>query len=101
LRAERGPGVEFLEYLTPPGARSLPDSSKPNDLVFWHTDLTVDNLDDLVSQLKQRGTRLLSARVVDLSRGDALLHGIMVRDPDGHALELLEGPAQTASTTKQ
>jgi catechol 2,3-dioxygenase-like lactoylglutathione lyase family enzyme len=100
LRAERGPGIEFLEYLTPPGGRSLSNPSRPNDLVFWHTDLRVEQLDGLASQLKERGIRLASSGAVDLSGGDGLLRGVIVRDPDGHALELLQGLPETASSTK-
>jgi catechol 2,3-dioxygenase-like lactoylglutathione lyase family enzyme len=96
LRAESGPGVEFLEYLTPPGGRSLPEISQPNDSVFWHTDLTVNRLDDLASRLKEKGTGLVSPRVVNLDGGSAgLRHGLVVRDPDGHAVELLEERAET------
>src|SRR5712671_5993764 len=46
LRAEKGPGIEFLEYITPPGGRDLPEDAQPNDLVFWHTDLVADGLKD-------------------------------------------------------
>jgi hypothetical protein len=39
LKAERGPGVEFLEYIAPPGGRDLPADAKANDLAFWNTRL--------------------------------------------------------------
>jgi catechol 2,3-dioxygenase-like lactoylglutathione lyase family enzyme len=42
LRAERGPGIEFLEYITPPGGRPLPPDARANDLVFWRTHLVAD-----------------------------------------------------------
>jgi len=101
LRAERGPGIEFLEYLTPPGGRQLPETSKPNDLVFWRTDLTVDHLDDLASKLKERGTKLVSTRVVDLNGGSpGLRRGLIVRDPDGHAL-LLEQPREPTASAQR
>jgi catechol 2,3-dioxygenase-like lactoylglutathione lyase family enzyme len=101
LRAERGPGIEFLEYLTPVGGRSLPETSKPNDLVFWHTDLAVDHLDDLAAKLAERGTRSVSTGVVSLSTGPLRSHrGLVVRDPDGHALELIE-PAPITETSAQ
>jgi catechol 2,3-dioxygenase-like lactoylglutathione lyase family enzyme len=102
LRAEKGPGIEFLEYLTPPGGRPLPDTSKPNDLVFWHTDLTVDHFEDLVSQLKERGAKFVSADAVDLSRGMGTPNrGLVARDPDGHAVEFLEERTETASAAQR
>lgn len=35
LRAKRGPGVEFLEYLAPQGGRARPADAKPGDLAAW------------------------------------------------------------------
>src|SRR6266446_5081729 len=46
LRAERGRGIEFLEYISPPGGRALPENAKANDLIFWHTDLLANELDE-------------------------------------------------------
>jgi len=102
LRAQNGPGIEFLEYLTPPGGRPLPETSEPNDLVFWHTDVLVDHLESLAFMLKEKGTKLVSARVVDLSVGtDGPRRGLTVRDPDGHAVELLEEPGETAASAQR
>jgi hypothetical protein len=61
LRAERGPGIEFLEYLTPPGGRALPADSRVNDLLAWRTVVRADDA---------REPRL-------------------VRDPDGHLLQFM------------
>jgi catechol 2,3-dioxygenase-like lactoylglutathione lyase family enzyme len=102
LRAERGPGIEFLEYLTPPGGRPLPETSKANDLIFWRTDLAVDHLDDLAAKLEERGARLVSTGVVSLSEGSHKSNrGLVVRDPDGHALELLERREETTAAAQR
>src|SRR6185503_15643465 len=53
LRAERGTGIEFLEYIAPPGGRPLPDDAKANDLVFWHTRLVIDGLDGFAAKLRE------------------------------------------------
>jgi catechol 2,3-dioxygenase-like lactoylglutathione lyase family enzyme len=66
LRAQRGPGIEFLEYITPPGGRPLPADAKANDLVFWRTHLMVDG------PISQSGAS----------------RSFILRDPDGHALQL-------------
>jgi catechol 2,3-dioxygenase-like lactoylglutathione lyase family enzyme len=89
LRAERGPGIEFLEYITPPGGRALPDDAKANDLIFWQTWLHVDDLNPLEQRLHSHGARFVS-------RGKDAAQRI-VRDPDGHALLLAATPV--ASTT--
>src|SRR6266567_2693712 len=71
LRAENGPGIEFLEYITPPGGRPLPANAKSNDLVFWQTDLVADGLKDLASRLREREIRFVSTRLPDLSGNSA------------------------------
>jgi catechol 2,3-dioxygenase-like lactoylglutathione lyase family enzyme len=96
LRAESGPGIEFLEYLTPSGGRALPETSKSNDLIFWRTVLVVDHLEDFASRLKAKGTKLVSTDVVDIGTGPlGRNRGLAVRDPDGHALEFLEERTET------
>src|SRR5882724_13146249 len=70
LRAEKGPGIEFLEYVSPPGGRALPENAKANDLIFWHTDLLADEINGLGLRLHDRGTRFVSAPSVRL-RGDS------------------------------
>jgi catechol 2,3-dioxygenase-like lactoylglutathione lyase family enzyme len=100
LRAESGPGIEFLEYLTPPGGRSLGETSKPNDLVFWHTALAVDHIDNFATTLREKGARLVSTRVVDLNRERGAHRSLIVRDPDGHALELVDESAETTVSVR-
>src|ERR1043165_2833845 len=47
LRATKGPGIESLQYLTPPGGRPFPAASQASDLIFWKTPLNVDQLDSV------------------------------------------------------
>ena len=81
LKAARGPGIEFLEYIAPPGGRDLPTDAKPNDLVFWNTRLVVDDFPHSASALRQHGVTFVS------KQSTSSLTQI-VRDPDGHALQL-------------
>ena len=99
LRAEKGPGIEFLEYITPPGGRNIPDDARASDLIFWRTDLGVDGLDSLASGLKARGARFVSKAVVaGAGLPLAPARRLIVRDPDGHVLQLIEeGPALAGS----
>jgi catechol 2,3-dioxygenase-like lactoylglutathione lyase family enzyme len=91
LRAERGPGIELLEYIAPPGGRDLPADAKANDLVFWNTELFVDNLPTLASELGGRQS---------VSKPNGHYHARIVRDPDGHALTIqgIAPPAIAAAT---
>jgi hypothetical protein len=81
LKAERGPGIEFLEYIAPPGGRALPADAKANDLVFWNTQLVIDDLPQQSRALRQRGVKFVSKFA---TKPQAQI----VRDPDGHALQL-------------
>jgi len=81
LQAERGPGIEFLEYIAPPGGRDLPADAKVNDLVFWNSQLVVDDLATQVQSLRAARTRFISVSGKPSSAQ-------IVRDPDGHALQL-------------
>ena len=85
LKAERGPGIEFLEYIAPPGGRDLPADAKAIDLVFWNTQLTVADLPTLTGALRVAGTTFVS-KPADGATAQ------IVRDPDGHALSLLSLP---------
>jgi len=90
LRAEHGPGIEFLEYITPPGGRSLPNDSKASDLVFWNTHLAAEGTEVLAAKLRERGAVFVSK--------PRSLRSQIVRDPDGHALQLeATAPGETAS----
>ena len=93
LRAEHGPGIEFLEYITPPGGRALPADAKSNDLVFWDTHLAVDDVAKLSAKLHEGGVAFVS------KPGSA--RSQIVRDPDGHAMQLDEvSAAATASAQR-
>ncbi len=93
LRAERGPGIEFLEYITPPGGRDLPAGAQANDLVFWDTHLAVDDVAKLSVKLHENGAEFVS------KPGSA--HSQIVRDPDGHAMQLDEVSAAASAATQR
>ena len=89
LRVERGPGIEFLEYIAPPGGRPLPADAKANDLVFWRTRLRVDDFDGFAGTLQQHQATMVSSRVAVLPEATArAARSLIARDPDGHALHI-------------
>ncbi len=93
LRAVRGPGIEFLEYITPLGGRELPVDAHANDLVFWTTQLVVDDISKLSAKLRESGVTFVS------KPGSA--HSQIVRDPDGHAMQLDEVSAAEAISARR
>lgn len=91
LRASRGPGIEFLEYLTPADGRAYPADERPNDLVHWQTTVLVPDAGAAAAVVRRGKFRLLSPEPVELP--DSALgfkRGFLVRDPDGHAVQLVE-----------
>jgi MIP family channel proteins len=87
LRAASGPGIEFLEYVTPRDGRPAPADSHPNDLWYWHTTFIVKDLPAAVEALRSHHVPFVSA---DIEDADPLAapgsKGVLVRDPDGHAV---------------
>ena len=81
-------GVEFLDYLTPPGARPFPIDQKTNDLVHMHFELVVDDIDAAVEALEeaqQQGTvQFVSPKVIDLPEVMPFSQAVLWRGPDGH-----------------
>jgi catechol 2,3-dioxygenase-like lactoylglutathione lyase family enzyme len=92
LRAPGGPGVEFLEYIAPRDGRPMPIDVKPNDLVHWQTVMTTDDAEALANRLRAGRQRFISSGVIDLTHigGPENAKSFLVRDPDGHAVQLLE-----------
>jgi hypothetical protein len=91
LRAPKGPGIEFLEYLTPKDGRPLPVDERPNDLLHWQTTLAVKDAGSTAQQLRSNQSTFISPDVVAIP-GQTLgfKKGFLVRDPDGHTMRLVE-----------
>jgi catechol 2,3-dioxygenase-like lactoylglutathione lyase family enzyme len=91
LRAGPGPGIEFLEYLTPSNGRAYPGDEQANDLVHWETTIVVPDVDSAATLLRRDGFQLLSPRPVQLPDSTlGFTRGILARDPDGHVVQLVE-----------
>jgi catechol 2,3-dioxygenase-like lactoylglutathione lyase family enzyme len=88
LRAMVGPGVELLEYLAPRTGRPTPLDIAANDLAHWQTTLVVADPAPLVAD--QHGGGLVSPDVVRLDTPAlGFSRGVMLRDPDGHAMRVV------------
>jgi catechol 2,3-dioxygenase-like lactoylglutathione lyase family enzyme len=84
LHAAAGPGIELLEYVAPRDGRTRPADARPNDLVHWQTRLVARD-DAALDGVAPRPVPV---------PGDALgfERAALVRDPDGHSLEVVERP---------
>jgi catechol 2,3-dioxygenase-like lactoylglutathione lyase family enzyme len=91
LRADDGPGIEFLEYLSPPGGRLRPAEAQANDLLHWETTLVVADADAAAERLRDTNVEFFSLNVVDLPDPSlGFQTGFLVVDPDGHVLRIIE-----------
>jgi catechol 2,3-dioxygenase-like lactoylglutathione lyase family enzyme len=91
LRAEKGPGVEFLEYLAPRDGRSAPQDLRANDIGHWQTTVVVDHLESLLGLARDHRVSLVSPGPVDAkSLPLGFRTASAARDPDGHGLRFIQ-----------
>jgi catechol 2,3-dioxygenase-like lactoylglutathione lyase family enzyme len=88
LRAARGPGVEFLEYLSPRNGRPAA-GIQPNDLAHWETTVATGDEALALERLLMDRVRLVSPSIARLSR-PAGAQALLVQDPDGHAVKVVQ-----------
>lgn len=90
-RLGAGPGVEFLDYRTPPTGRPAAPDTAANDIAHVHLCFAAEHLERTAAALFERRAPFISPGVIDLDRtlfGHA--RALMLRDPDGHAVLLAE-----------
>jgi len=91
LRASSGPGIEFLEYLAPRDGRPYPPDARSNDLIHWQTRFAGMSVDEATRSLRKSRSAFLSAGGVELPDTKAgFRKSVIVRDPDGHAVQIVE-----------
>jgi len=91
LRAPAGPGVEFLEYLTPRDGRAVPADARTNDLAHWQTTLVSQDAEAVAQAIRRSPCAMLSPGVVAPgARALGFTKGLLIRDPDGHALAVVQ-----------
>jgi catechol 2,3-dioxygenase-like lactoylglutathione lyase family enzyme len=92
--ASAPPHIEFLDYKTPPGGRPMPADTRANDLWHWQTSLVTNDIQALTERLREAGVQFITPDVVSIpSDAQAQLgfkKAVMVRDPNGHAIRLVE-----------
>jgi catechol 2,3-dioxygenase-like lactoylglutathione lyase family enzyme len=91
VRADSGPAIEFLEYLAPRDGRPLPADARANDLLHWQTRLVADDFAAAAGKLRDGRATMISPGPVTLpDKQLGFSRGLLVRDPDGHAMEVVE-----------
>lgn len=86
LKADHGPGIEFLEYLSPQTGRSAPIDAKANDLWHWQVRLKVKSPVNPASLSLDQHLRS------GLLRLQANYETVLCRDRDGHTLLFQSSP---------
>ena len=91
LTARQGMAVEFLEYLSPVTGRPYPPDSTPTDLWHWDITMVVPDAQAAANRLQQAGIPFISSGLVELPESMlSFRRGFLVRDPDGHAIRIIE-----------
>jgi catechol 2,3-dioxygenase-like lactoylglutathione lyase family enzyme len=91
LRGASGPGIELLEYLAPRDGRPFPSDERASDIVHRQTVLLTRGADAAARQLHGGKVNFVSSGVVANQTGQlGFSKALLVRDPDGHAVEIEE-----------
>jgi catechol 2,3-dioxygenase-like lactoylglutathione lyase family enzyme len=91
LRGTTGPGVEFLQYLEPGIGKPVPADARANDLWHWEITVLVNDLERAAQAVEARGGHRISDQIAELPDPDlGYRRALLVRDPDGHALRLVQ-----------
>lgn len=91
LQSPMGPGIEFLEYISPGDGRPIPVDERANDVMHWETTVIVDDIDGAVKQIRAGDYKFVSSGVVEVPENKlGFKRGVLVRDPDGHVMRIVE-----------
>ena len=85
---EDGIAVEFLQYVAPRDGRPFPADTKSSDLWHWQTSFELNRITMLLATY--RFTFVSSGAVPFTDKPLGFTSAALVRDPDGHAVRLVE-----------
>jgi len=89
--AQAGLGIELLDYIAPANGRTMPSDWKSCDIAHMQIELVVNDIEQAVDILLQNKVQFVSPRLVQFT--DSLFtyrQGCLVKDPNGHAMLLLQ-----------
>ena len=91
LRGTSGPGIELLEYLAPRDGRPFPSDERASDVVHRQTVLLTRAAESVAQQLRANSVNFVSSGVVaNQTEQLGFSKAFLVRDPDGHVVEIEE-----------
>jgi catechol 2,3-dioxygenase-like lactoylglutathione lyase family enzyme len=91
LRGTSGPGIELLEYLAPRDGRPFPSDERASDVVHRQTVLLTRGAESAAQELRTKNVNFVSSGVVANQTAQlGFSKAFLVRDPDGHAVEIEE-----------
>src|SRR5215469_2384912 len=91
LRASSGPGIELLEYRFPQKWPPILPDERATDLVHREITLMTTNANDASKELRRDHVRFISPDLSTFKENElGFREGFVVRDPDGHALRIVE-----------
>jgi catechol 2,3-dioxygenase-like lactoylglutathione lyase family enzyme len=91
VRGISGPGIELLEYLAPRDGRPFPSDERASDVVHRQTVLLTHAAESVAQQLRAKSVNFVSSGVVaNQTEQLGFSKAFLVRDPDGHAVEIEE-----------
>jgi catechol 2,3-dioxygenase-like lactoylglutathione lyase family enzyme len=93
-RSASGPGIEFLQYITPGPGKKYPEDTRADDLWFWQTTLVTNDAEALYNKLKAAGYSFVSKELVHFNEKGVHTKSFIVKDPDGHAILITEGKSK-------
>jgi catechol 2,3-dioxygenase-like lactoylglutathione lyase family enzyme len=89
LRASAGPGIEFLEYLTPRNGRPAA-GIQSNDLAHWETTVTTTDSQHAFERLLAGRALLVSPAVAAFGTDPRFRKALLVHDPDAHPVKVVQ-----------
>lgn len=90
LRPEQGDiGVELLDYRKPGQGRPTPADWQRSDIPHMHIELFVADLEAAAEALRADNVPVTPLKLINPQDSFLYRHGVLVKDPNGHALLLL------------
>lgn len=93
-RTESGPGIEFLQYIIPGPGKIYPEDTRADDCWFWQTTLVTENAEALYNKIKTAGYIFVSKGLVHSMINGLHSKSFITKDPDGHAVLIMENKKQ-------